>query len=132
MINDSHVSATDRSTVERYLASMQAGPNGLEDLIGLFADEAVYVEPWTGMPQVHTGKAEIRNFFQQALEQMQGARLTLDRLDIDGSRLRSEWTCHLPSAPKPMRGFDLLSLREGRIVRLETTVTEFEPPSMPH
>ncbi len=63
---------------------------------------------------------------------MRGARLTLDRLDIDGGRLRSEWTCHLPMMPKPMRGFDLLNLREGRIVRLETTVTEFEPPSMPH
>jgi hypothetical protein len=24
----------------------------------------------------------------------------------------------------PMRGFDLLNLRDGRIVRLETTVTE--------
>jgi ketosteroid isomerase-like protein len=124
-INNS-VSARDRATVEGYFAWMQAGPRGLEDLVGLFEDDAVYVEPFTGQPQAHTGKAEIRAFFERALQQdLAKARLTLDRLDIDGSRLRSEWTCELPMMPGPMRGFDLLSMRDGRIVRLETTVTEF-------
>jgi ketosteroid isomerase-like protein len=123
-INDS-VSARDRATVEHYLASMQAGPGGVEDLVNLFDDEAVYVEPFTGQPQVHTGKAEIHAFFAHALEQdMRDARLTLDRLDMDGEQLRSEWTCHLPNMSAPLRGFDMLTLREGRILRLETTVTE--------
>jgi ketosteroid isomerase-like protein len=123
---NSSISARDRAAVERYFAAMQAGSAAVDDLVGLFDDEAVYVEPFTGQPQAHTGKAEIRAFFARALEQdMRNARLTLDRLDIDGDRLRSEWTCELPNAPTPMRGFDLLDLREGRIVRLETTVTEF-------
>jgi hypothetical protein len=118
----------DRATVERYLASMQAGPGGLEDLVALFDDQAVYVEPFGGQPQVHSGKAEIRAFFEVALEQhLKDVRLTLDRLDIDSGRLRSAWTCHLPMMAAPMRGFDLLSLQDGRIVRLETTVTEFPP-----
>jgi hypothetical protein len=105
---------------------MQAGPGGLDDLVGLFDDDAVYVEPFMGQPQTHTGKSEIRAFFKVALEQnMRDARLTLDRLDIDGDQLRSEWTCHLPALSAPMRGFDLLNLRDGRIVRLETTVTQF-------
>lgn len=122
----------DRSTVERYLAGMQAGPGGLDDLVALFDDEAVYVEPFSGQPQVHTGKDEIRAFFEVALRQhLKGVRLTLDRLDIDGSRLRSEWTCHLPMFTGPMRGFDLLNLRDGRIVRLETTVTELPPMPRP-
>ena len=126
MTIDDAVSARDRAAVERYFAAMQAGPQGLEELVGLFDDEAVYVEPFMGQPQAHTGKAEIRAFFERALEQEMGkARLTLDRLDIDGQRLRSEWTCQLPSMPAPMRGFDLLSMRDGRIVRLETTVTEY-------
>jgi ketosteroid isomerase-like protein len=119
------VSTGDRQTVERYLAAMQAGAGGIEDLVGLFDEHAVYVEPFTGMPQVHTGRAEIRAFYQRALEQeMRDARLTLERLDIDGDRLRSEWTCHLPVLGVELHGFDLLSLRDGRIVRLETTVTE--------
>ena len=126
MINT--IPAPDRATVERYLAAMQAGPSGLDELVGLFDDEAVYVEPFGGQPQVHNGKSEIRAFFEVALQQhLKDVRLTLDRLDLDGERLRSEWTCHLPMFTAPMRGFDLLSLRDGRIVRLETNITEFPP-----
>src|SRR5438105_13848220 len=126
MINT--VSARDRAVVERYLAAMQAGPSGLDELVGLFEDDAVYVEPFSGQPQVHTGRAHIREFFEYALEHhLRDVRLTLDRLDVDGDRLRSEWTCTLPMFGEPMRGFDLLTLRAGRIARLETTVTHFPP-----
>ncbi len=125
MIN---TTARDRALVEQYLAAMQAGPGGLDDLVSLFDDEAVYVEPFSGQPQVHSGKGEIRGFFEYALEHhLNGARLTLDRLDLDGERLRSEWTCQVPMMSAPMRGFDVLTLRDGRILRLETTVTEFPP-----
>ena len=127
MINT--ISTRDRSVVERYLAAMQAGPGGIAGLVELFDDEAVYVEPFAGQPQVHSGRAEIRAFFENALEHhLRGVRLTLDRLDLDGERLRSEWTCEVPALPGPMRGFDLVTLREGRITRLETTVTEFPTP----
>jgi len=126
MINT--VQAQDRSVVERYLAAMQAGPGGLDDLVALFEDDAVYVEPFTGQPQVHTGKAEIRAFFEAALEShLRDVRLTLERLDLDGERLRSVWTCDLPALSAQMRGFDLVTLNAGRITRLETTVTEFPP-----
>jgi hypothetical protein len=88
----------------------------------------VYIEPFSGQPQTHTGREEIRAFFQVALSQhLNGVRLTLDRLDMDAGRLRSEWTCHLPGMGAPMRGFDVLDLHDGRIVRLETSVTEFPP-----
>src|SRR6266851_9625129 len=128
MINS--IDVRDRATVERYLATMQTGPGGLDELVGLFEDDAVYVEPFAGQPQVHAGKAEIRAFFENALQQhLNGVRLTLDRLDLDVGRLRSEWTCEIPAFPGPMRGFDLLTLREGRIVRLETTVTEMSASS---
>jgi len=118
----------DRAIVERYLAKMQAGPAGLDELVALFDDNAVYVEPFGGQPHVHSGKSEIRAFFEVALQQhLRDARLTLDRLDIDTGRLRSEWTCELPMFAAPMRGFDLLTLQDGRIMRLETNVTEFPP-----
>ena len=130
MINT--VPTRDRTTVQQYLAAMQAGPGGLDELVGLFEDDAVYVEPFSGQPQVHSGKAEIRAFFEYALENhLKGARLTLDRLDIDAGRLRSEWTCDIPAFAGPMRGFDLLTMHEGRITRLETTVTEASAPQGP-
>ena len=47
------------------------------------------------------------------------AGLTLERLDVDGDRLRSVWTCHVPAFSAPMRGFDLVTLKAGRIARLE-------------
>jgi hypothetical protein len=126
MINT--VPMRDRVSVEQYFAGMQAGSGSIDDLVGLFDDQAVYVEPFSGQPQVHTGKAEIRAFYEVALAQhLKGVRLTLDRLDLDGSRLRAEWTCELPMFAAPMRGFDLLTLRDGQIARLETTVTEFPP-----
>jgi len=122
---------TDRSVIEQYLAGMQAGPSGLDALVALFTDDAVYVEPFAGQPVVHSGRDEIQAFFANALQQhLNGARLTLDRLDVDGERLRSEWTCRLPMFNAPMHGFDLVTLRNGRIARLETTVTEMPP--MPH
>lgn len=122
------INTIDRSTVERYFVLMQAGSAGLDEFVDLFDDQAVYVEPFNGQPQVHSGKAEIQAFFEAAFNQhLKGARLALDRLDVDGSRLRAEWTCELPMFAGPMRGVDLLTLRDGRIVRLETSVTEFPP-----
>ncbi len=120
------VSSGEREIVERYLALMQAGPRGVDELVDLFDDEAVYVEPFAGQPNTHTGKGAIRAFYEVALAQhLNGVRLTLDRLDLDAGRLRSEWTCHLSGLAEPMQGYDLLDLRDGRIVRLETTVTKF-------
>jgi hypothetical protein len=122
------IAPRDRATVEQYLANMQAGPGGIDDLVSLFDDDAVYIEPFSGKPQVHSGRGAIRAFFERAFAQhLRNVRLTLDRLDIDGGRLRSEWTCQVPMFNAPMRGFDLLTLRDGRIVRLETTVTEMPP-----
>jgi ketosteroid isomerase-like protein len=119
---------TDRAVIEDYLAGMQAGPGGLDGLVALFTEDAVYVEPFAGQPVVHSGKEEIRAFFANALQQhLNGARLTLDRLDLDGERLRSEWTCHIPMFTAPMHGFDLVTLRGGRIARLETIVTDMPP-----
>jgi len=120
------INTVDRTTIERYIALMQAGTRGVEDLVNLFDEDAVYIEPFAGQPRTHTGKDAIRAFYEVALAQhLNGVRLTLDRLDIDAGRLRSEWTCHLSGMAEPMRGFDLLDLSEGRIVRLETTVTAF-------
>jgi uncharacterized protein (TIGR02246 family) len=122
------IKEAERTVIEQYLAAMQSGPGGLDHLLELFADDATYVEAFGGQPTVHSGKDEIRAFFAVALSQhLNGARLTLDRLDVDGDRLRSEWTCTVAMFSAPMRGFDLVTLHNGRIARLESTVTEFPP-----
>jgi hypothetical protein len=127
------IESVDRRLVERYFKAMQAGPDGVEDMASLFAEDGEYIEPFSqgGQPSSHRGRAAIRAFFEQSLNGPlgSGVRLTLDRLDVDGDRLRSEWTCIMPIFPGPVRGFDTYAIEGGRIKRLEVTVTDM--PSMP-
>ncbi len=71
------VRAADRTLIERYVALMQVGAGGLDELLGLFTDDAVYVEPFSGQPTAHSGRAEIRAFFQHAFDtDLRGADLS--------------------------------------------------------
>jgi ketosteroid isomerase-like protein len=115
----------DRRVVEELYKAMQAGPAGEAAIMGLFTDDAVLVEPFTGRPRTHSGKADIR----AALAAMWQGRgpdlvLTLDRIDIDGDSVRAEWTCTSSILPGPLRGRDCLTVRSGKIAFLEITITE--------
>jgi hypothetical protein len=127
----SPVQPADRQIVERYFKAMQAGPDGLEEMVSLFTDDGEYIEPFSagGRPSVHSGAAAIRAFFTESFSGPlgQGIRLTLDLLDVDAGRLRSEWTCSMPMFPLPLHGFDLYTIEHGRIKRLEVTVTDMPP-----
>jgi hypothetical protein len=46
--------------VERYFRAMQRGQEGEEELVALFAEDAVYVEPFSGEQAPHVGRAEIQ------------------------------------------------------------------------
>ena len=48
-----------RETVERYFRAMQRGPEGEDELVALFADDAVYLEPFSDA--AHTGREAIRD-----------------------------------------------------------------------
>ena len=129
------IQANDRELVERYFAAMQAGPAGVEQMVSLFAEDGEYVEPFSGNGQVrtHKGSDAIRAFFQESLNGPMGqeVRLSLDRLDLDGDRLRSEWTCSMPMLPQPMHGHDLYTIEHGKIKRLEITVYDMPPLGPP-
>jgi ketosteroid isomerase-like protein len=115
----------DRKVVEELYKAMQAGPAGEAAIMALFTDDAVLVEPFTGRPRTHSGKAAIR----AALAAMWQGRapdlvLTLDRVDIEGDSVRAEWTCTSSILPGPLRGRDCLTVRSGKIAFLEITITE--------
>jgi ketosteroid isomerase-like protein len=117
------VAPADQRLVETYLKSMQRGPSGLDDLVSVFADDAVYVEPFSGngRPAEHRGKAVIRQFFQGSLPRNPpDFTVTLNRLVLDGEQLRADWTCTGSMFPGPMRGYDLYTIRNGKVARLET------------
>ena len=123
------IRAQQRKVVENVFKAMQAGPMGEDAMMALFADGAVFIEPFSGQPQTHTGKDQIRQSFRdQWKSPLPDLRLTLDRVDLDGPQVRAEWTCTSPVFPTPMRGYDLFTLNpEGTIARLEIVVTEAPP-----
>jgi ketosteroid isomerase-like protein len=115
------VSDGDRAVVERYCQAMVASSE--QEMESLFAEDAVYIEPFSGQMRTHSGKAEILAFFRAAWEnEMRAASLAVERLDLDGDRVRSEWKCTIPGLPGPMHGSDSYLLRDGKILRLETSV----------
>jgi hypothetical protein len=123
------VSEQDRKTVESLFKAMQMGPPGEEAMMALFDENAVFIEPFSGQVQTHTGKRAIRDSFRQMWkEPLPDLRLSLDRVDLDGDAVRAEWTCVSPAFPVPMRGFDLFRIHAGKILRLEIVVTEMPPP----
>jgi hypothetical protein len=118
------VQVTERGVVESLFRAMQAGPDGEAQMLSLFWEDAVFIEPFRGQPVTHVGHAAIRESFrQQTAQPLPDMQLTLDRVDMDGSIVRAEWTCTSSAFPAPMRGHDLFTIRQGKIARLEIVVT---------
>ena len=125
------VSRTDRDIVERMFKAMQTGLEAEHDMMALFADDAVFTEPFSGEPQTHEGKAAIRKcFIDMWSEPGPEVELTVDRVDLDGDRISAEWTCDSPAFAKPMRGVDKFRIRNGLIRYLEVIVTDMPPMDM--
>lgn len=113
----------DRLLVERYFAAMQAGVAALDELVALFTDDAVLVDPFSGRTQTFEGRAAIReNYAQSFRNRPPGLTLTLDRLDAEAGSLRSHWTCKAPAFPSPLKGSDFYTIRGGRFTRLEARI----------
>jgi ketosteroid isomerase-like protein len=111
----------DGAVIGRYHQAMEAGSVAEMDV--LFADDAVYVEPFSSMgaATTHEGRSAIVAWLGASFQTGNaGVTITLDRLDVDGDAMVAEWTCVGPMLPGPMRGHDRYQVRDGRIVRLET------------
>lgn len=103
---------------------MQTGASAEDEMMTLFTDDAVYVEPFTGSPATHAGKhailAAMRRSWAQPLPEV---RIEVDRLHVDGDTVTADWTCHSPGLPNGRGcGTNVFTLRAGRIARLVTTL----------
>ncbi|MBI3407036.1 MAG: nuclear transport factor 2 family protein [Planctomycetes bacterium] len=125
------VKEADHKIVSDLMRAMQRGPGAEEELLALFSEDAVLVEPFMGQPQTHSGKPAIRaSLVQMNQNRAPDMALALDRVDMEGGAVRAEWTCTSSFMPTPMRGYDLFAIRGGKIAKLEICVTEM--PDMPH
>ena len=96
--------------------------------MALFAEDATFVEPFTGKVQTHHGKQAIRDSFKDMWrEPAPDLKLVVDRVEMDGDQVRADWTCTSSVFPTPMRGYDLFTTNSGHIIRLEVVVTDMPP-----
>lgn len=118
----------NRTIIESLYQAMQAGPAGEKAMLSLFAEDAVFIEPFGGTPKTHVGLAAIRTTFQDMCkEPLPDMRLQLDRVDLEGEQIRATWTCYSSAFPEPMRGIDHFTIESGKIRRLEIVLTSMPP-----
>jgi hypothetical protein len=119
------VSTSDRQVIENVFRAMQTGPTAEKELLSLFAEDGVLVEPFTGQVQTHAGKPAIKaSLVPMWANQAPDMKILLDRVDLQGETIRAEWTCTSSVMPGPMRGYDLFQINNGIIKRMEIFVTE--------
>jgi len=109
-----------QAIIDRYFEAMQAGLPAAEAYAALFADDAVLVEPFSGQQRTSTGPAAIRASFEESVRNRPpNMSLAVDVVSLEDGRIRSDWTASSPVFPAPMRGYDLCTIRDGKIARLE-------------
>jgi uncharacterized protein (TIGR02246 family) len=109
--------------VERYFRAMQRGRDGEDELVALFAEDAVYVEPFSGA--AHEGRDAIRSWLDTSLSDAPpDLRLTVERVDVAGDTVKARWTCESPAFARPAKGRDPFTIRDGRIARPESALVE--------
>lgn len=106
--------------VERFFAAMQAMDE--EGVVSLFAENGVYVEPFSGAPREHRGRDAVRAAFRAGwAHPLPDQRIVVDRVDVEGDTITAAWTCHSPALPGGRgSGTNVFVLAAGHIARLET------------
>ncbi|MEZ4321647.1 MAG: nuclear transport factor 2 family protein [Myxococcota bacterium] len=122
------MSPDDLDLVQRYYDAMRAGPDGHEALVALFAEDAVYVEPFSGVSRTHRGHAGIREMLRTSqADAPPDLVLMVHRIEVDADGVIADWSCASPVFPVPVHGTDRYVLVNGRIARLETRF-QGDPP----
>jgi ketosteroid isomerase-like protein len=112
-----------RAVVERYFGAMKRGADAEDDLLDLFAADAVYSEPFSGEQREFEGRPAIVQCFRDG---WQGTptdlELTVERIDVEGQVVTSHWTCTSPAFPAPVKGRDVCTVRDGLIQHLDVRI----------
>ena len=113
---------TVENVINRYFAAMRQGTEGAQELFELFADDAVYIEPFTGEDPA-VGIDAIRRRFALGWEtELPDLEIDVLEIRVDGPSAWTSWECRSPGLPGPVQGEDLYEVADGRIVRLEVKI----------
>ena len=110
-------------TVTRFFLAMQRGGAAERDMEALFAEEAIYVEPFSGTPRTHIGRKAIMDTMRAGWQfPLPDMTISIDEVKVEESEIKVKWTCRSPALPGGQgSGINLFKLRNGLIERLETT-----------
>jgi ketosteroid isomerase-like protein len=110
----------DDELIDRYFAAMRRGAAAEEEMMALFAEDAVYVEPFTDVSEPAVGKEAVRARLRRGWEfPLPDLELDVLEVEVGGPVARSRWECRSPALPAPVRGEDHYEFRDGKISRLE-------------
>ena len=120
------------TVVHRYYAAMRIGAGGEDDMMALFAEDAVYAEPFSGLDPAE-GREAIRARLRSGWE------VPLPDLDVDvlsitlaGDRAECRWECRSSVFDGPRRGTDRYRFVDDLIVELTVSLdTESDRPDEP-
>lgn len=112
------------ATIDRYFAAMRQGSDAETEMMALFAEDAVYVEPFSGGTEPAEGKAAILDRLRSGWETpLPDMELDVRSIDVQGSHATSMWECRSSVFPAPVEGCDRYEFNaEGLIVRLEVEI----------
>ncbi len=112
--------------VSNFFLAMQAGEPGAAALEAMFAEDAIYEEPFTGETRRHEGRAAIMKAMALGWEMpMEDTRLQVRHAETTGGEVRVAWTCYSPSIPGGQgSGLNRFTFEGDKITSLITTLDQ--------
>ena len=127
------MSTSDRTSpdpdelIDRYFAAMRRGSEGESELLDLFARDAVYDEPFSGLPPA-TGISAIRDRLRLGWEHpLPDLELDVLSVEVVGDEATTTWECRSSAFSEPRRGRDRYRFVDGRIVELTVSFLTERP-----
>jgi ketosteroid isomerase-like protein len=114
----------EKAIINRFFAAMQVGATAEDDMMRLFAEDAVYIEPFSGKVRTHTGKLAIRKCMLDGWKRpLPDIRIEIEELTVHGEEVLVRWICRSPALPGGTgRGENRFTVKDGLIIRLETSI----------
>jgi hypothetical protein len=121
------MSESSQELIDGYYAAMRRGPEAEADMMALFADDIVYIEPFTSPDEPAVGIAAVRARLRAGWDTpLPDMELDVLAIDIQGHTATTRWECRSPALATPARGTDTYTFAGGRITRL---VVEIDGPA---
>lgn len=109
--------------IQRYFTAMRQGPSGQGDLLALFADGAVYSEPFVDPASAAVGKRAIADRLNAGWQDPPpDMELDVLTVEIGGAAATVRWECRSPRFDGPVRGTDRYRFERGLIINLEVSI----------